>query len=119
MTGFGHLTAHHRGDLGSQQFDGLGHFVKGHTSDVDLPDEALVSKQFVLEEQFVDDLLRCAGSLVHPFRKKAFEKRETKEKRGVNVKREQAWFLGKDAVLRCASVPGLVCEGLDTEPAWE
>src|SRR2546421_10571501 len=26
---------------------------------------------------------------------------------------------GKDAVLRCASVPGLVCEVLDTEPAWE
>ena len=26
---------------------------------------------------------------------------------------------GKDAVLRCASAPGLVCEVLDTEPAWE
>jgi hypothetical protein len=53
-TGFGKLTAHHRGDLGSQQFDGLGHFVKGHPPDVDLPDEALVSKQFVLVQQFVD-----------------------------------------------------------------
>jgi hypothetical protein len=61
----------------------------------------------------------CAGYLVHPFRKKCFEKRETKEKRGGNVKRGQAWSLGKDAVLRCASVPGLVCEGLETEPAWE
>src|SRR5713226_1966191 len=56
-TGFGHLTAYHRGDLGSQQFDGLGHFVKGHPPDVDLPNEALVSTQFVLVEQFVDDLL--------------------------------------------------------------
>src|SRR5258708_31966388 len=59
-TGFGHLTAHHRGDLGSQQFDGLSHFGKGHAPDVDLPDEALVSKQFVLVEQFVDDLLRAS-----------------------------------------------------------
>jgi endonuclease-3 len=48
----------------------------------------------------------CAGYLVHPFRKKSFEKRETKEKRRVNGKREQASFLGKDAVVRCASVPG-------------
>ncbi len=59
-TGFGHLAAHHRGDLGSQQFDGMGHFVKGYPPDVDLPDEALVSKQFVLVEQFVDDLLRAS-----------------------------------------------------------
>src|SRR5260370_24119839 len=29
-------------------------------SDVDLPDEALVSKQFVLVEQFVDNLLRAS-----------------------------------------------------------
>jgi hypothetical protein len=42
VTGFGHLTAHHRRDLGSQQFDGLGHFVKGQAPDVDLPDEALM-----------------------------------------------------------------------------
>jgi hypothetical protein len=26
---------------------------------------------------------------------------------------------GKDAVLQWASAPGLVCEVLDTEPAWE
>ncbi len=26
---------------------------------------------------------------------------------------------GKDAVAQWASAPGLVCEGLDTEPAWE
>src|SRR2546421_3776116 len=38
--------------------------------------------------------LRCAGYLVHLFRTRYFEKRETREKRGVNVKRERAWFLG-------------------------
>jgi hypothetical protein len=27
--------------------------------------------------------------------------------------------LGKDAVVQCASAPGLVCEMLDTEPACE
>src|SRR5260221_11313968 len=59
-TDFGHLTAHHRGDLGPQQFDGLGHFIKGQAPDVDLPDEALVSKQFGLVEQFVDNLLRAS-----------------------------------------------------------
>ncbi len=26
---------------------------------------------------------------------------------------------GKDAVVQWASAPGLVCEVLDTEPAWE
>jgi hypothetical protein len=57
LTGFGHLTAHHLSYRGSLQFDGLGHFVKGHTPDIDPPDEALVSKQFVLIQQFVDDLL--------------------------------------------------------------
>ena len=60
MAGFGQLTAHHWCYLGSQQFDGLGHFGKGHTPDVDLPDEALVSKQFVLVQHFVDDLLRAS-----------------------------------------------------------
>jgi hypothetical protein len=56
-TDSGDLAAYHRSDLGSQQFDGLDHFVKGHAPNVDLPDEALVSKQFVLVQQFVDDLL--------------------------------------------------------------
>src|SRR5256885_12694903 len=61
----------------------------------------------------------CAGYLVHPLRTRSFEKRETQEKRGGNVKRERAWFLGKDAMLEWASAPGLVCEVLDTEPACE
>src|SRR2546421_4887596 len=51
--------------------------------------------------------------------KRSFEKRETQEKRGGNVKRERSCFLGKDAMLEWASAPGLVCEVLDTEPAWE
>src|SRR5207248_5914831 len=47
----------------------------------------------------------CAGYVAHPFRTKSFEKRETKEKRGVNVKRERAWFLGEGccvAVGKCS-----------------
>jgi hypothetical protein len=49
--------------------------------------------------------LLCAGYLVHPFRTRNFEKRETKEKRGVHVKRERAWFLGegcRGAVGKCS-----------------
>jgi len=42
VIGFDHLTAHHRCDLGPQQFDGQGHFVRGQTPDVDLSNEALV-----------------------------------------------------------------------------
>src|SRR2546429_7177369 len=61
----------------------------------------------------------CTGYVGHALRTRSFEKRETKEKRGGNVKRERAWFLGEGCLLRCASVPGLVYEGLDTEPAWE
>src|SRR5437764_3212747 len=41
-----------------------------------------------------NDRLRCAGYVVHPFRTKSFEKPETKEKRGGNVKRERACFQG-------------------------
>jgi len=37
----------------------------------------------------------------------------------VHVKWERAWFLVKDAVVQWASAPGLVGEGLETEPAWE
>src|SRR2546421_6630771 len=47
----------------------------------------------------------CAGYLVHPLRTRSFEKRETKEKRGGNVKRERAWFLGegcRGAVGKCS-----------------
>jgi hypothetical protein len=42
----------------------------------------------------------CAGSLVHPFRKRSFEKRETKEKRGGNVKRERAFRMFSDLSLQ-------------------
>jgi lactate dehydrogenase-like 2-hydroxyacid dehydrogenase len=47
----------------------------------------------------------CAGYLVHPLRTRSFEKRETREKRGVNVERERAWFLGegcRGAVRKCS-----------------
>jgi hypothetical protein len=46
------------------------------------------------------------GYVGHALRTRFFEKRETKEKRGGNVKWERACFLGKDAVLQCASAPG-------------
>src|SRR6266480_2969439 len=49
--------------------------------------------------------LACAGYLVHPFRTRDFEKRETKEKRGGNGKRERACFLGEGcrvAVRKCS-----------------
>ena len=61
----------------------------------------------------------CAGSLGHALRTRSFEKRETKEKRGVYVKWKRAYFLGKNAVVQWASAPGLVCEVLEMEPAWE
>ena len=48
----------------------------------------------------------CAGYGGHPLRTRFFEKRETKEKRGVHVKWERACFLGKDAVVQCARAPG-------------
>jgi hypothetical protein len=60
LAGFGRLTAHHWGNLGPQQFDGLGYFLKRLAPDVNLPDEALMSKQLVLIQQFVDDLLAAA-----------------------------------------------------------
>ncbi|OLE50855.1 MAG: hypothetical protein AUG51_25900 [Acidobacteria bacterium 13_1_20CM_3_53_8] len=33
--------------------------------------------------------------------------------------RKEHGSLGKDAVVQCASALGLVCEVLETEPAWE
>jgi hypothetical protein len=50
---------------------------------------ALRQRQCQLEHLFMGEFCgckRCAGYLVHQFRKKSFEKRETKEKRGGNVK---------------------------------
>jgi hypothetical protein len=46
-----------------------------------------------------------ASRLGHALRTRNFEKRETKEKRGVHVKRERAWFLGegcRGAVGKCS-----------------
>ena len=47
----------------------------------------------------------CAGYVGHPLRTRFFEKRETKEKRGVNGKGERACFFGEGsrvAVRKCS-----------------
>ena len=59
-------------------------------------------------------VLACCGYLVHPIKKRHFEKRLIKEKRGVDAElgREgPSWM--RDAVLERSRTPELVCKNLE------
>ncbi len=63
--------------------------------------------------------MACADYLVHPFRKRYFEERYTKEKKEANVKRESEILLGRDVVVQYEGAPSLVCEVLEIVTACE
>ena len=51
--------------------------------------------------------MACADYLVHPFRKRYFEERYTKEKMEVNGKWERAFLLGEGCCIAQRENPGL------------
>ena len=54
----GRLAAHYRSDFGRQQLDSFGDGIEWQSTDINLADEALVPKKFMLVQQLIDDLLR-------------------------------------------------------------
>jgi hypothetical protein len=63
LLSFGGLAADNLCNLSCQQFNRLSNFSVWQTANVNLCHEALVSKHFMLVQQFIDNLLRTPNKV--------------------------------------------------------
>ena len=59
----GDFCADNRGDFRAEQFDGVHEFVVGHCADAELHQKALVVEDRMLEQDFLDDVVRAADEI--------------------------------------------------------